>query len=352
MSKEDGVIYQKMGDIMNDDIMNNKMVESIKKQELIVAKQLEPIQAIVERQEVFENLLRTQQTIDNMTYNFKNNLLEAISPISNVVANITQNQIDIISNSIARYASYQTEEILRTINSPIMKWANSIIQPALITLAEELHNSVAKIADFTKYNDKYLAVMYDAKWFPYLGWNASISLSVVVMDIVHSTRQSKNRIRQIDKVVFEYYSKNEIENIRKSWKMLDISPTRLKIINQAVKAYHRKEYVLTVSALVSLWEGMIAEKVHVEDNYRVGSKTKENLTRLINDNEYKDIFASFCNDFIFYTCTAQEEFKEDVPGRHGIAHSWYTKYPSKKMALNAILFTDFLLNLKPLENQK
>ena len=41
--------------------------------------------------------------------------------------------------------------------------------------------------------------------------------------------------------------------------------------------------------------------------------------------------------------------KEDVPGRHGIAHCWYNKYPTKKAALNAILFTDFLLNLQARE---
>lgn len=41
--------------------------------------------------------------------------------------------------------------------------------------------------------------------------------------------------------------------------------------------------------------------------------------------------------------------KSDVPGRHGIAHCWYDTYPNRKMALNAIIFTDFLLELKPIE---
>ena len=46
----------------------------------------------------------------------------------------------------------------------------------------------------------------------------------------------------------------------------------------------------------------------------------------------------------------------DVPGRHSFAHAWYTKYPTRKSALNAILFTDFLLSLKakeqPLEGKQ
>ena len=78
-------------------------------------------------------------------------------------------------------------------------------------------------------------------------------------------------------------------------------------------------------------------------------KTRENLRTLIEKNKFDEIFSSFCNEFIFYDCNAVKEVKPDVPGRHGIAHCWYNTYPSRKMALNAILFTDFLLELKPLE---
>lgn len=70
---------------------------------------------------------------------------------------------------------------------------------------------------------------------------------------------------------------------------------------------------------------------------------------MIEENEFDKIFASFCEEFIFYDCRKVEEVKPDVPGCHGIAHCWYNTYPNKKMALNAILFTDFLLRLKPLE---
>ena len=68
---------------------------------------------------------------------------------------------------------------------------------------------------------------------------------------------------------------------------------------------------------------------------------------LIDENGYDEIFDSFCEEFIFYDCRKPGDVIADVPGRHGIAHSWYDKYPSKKMALNAILFTDFLLHLEP-----
>lgn len=105
---------------------------------------------------------------------------------------------------------------------------------------------------------------------------------------------------------------------------------------------------MTVSALSTLWEGIIQEKVK-DDTYRISKRTRENLTKLIEENEFDKIFSSFCEEFIFYDCRKAEEVKPDVPGRHGIAHCWYDTYPNRKTALNAILFTDFLLGLKPLE---
>ena len=124
-----------------------------------------------------------------------------------------------------------------------------------------------------------------------------------------------------------------------------------RILVQSVQAYHRREYALTVSALSTLWEGIIQEKAN-DDSYRISRKTRENLSQLIDKNEYDEIFASFCEEFIFYNCTKPDDVKEDVPGRHGIAHCWYDKYPSRKVALNAILFTDFLLELTPLDKME
>lgn len=122
----------------------------------------------------------------------------------------------------------------------------------------------------------------------------------------------------------------------------------IRILVQSIQAYNRREYALTVSALSTLWEGIIQEKMN-DTSYRISRKTRENLSKLIEENEFGSIFSSFCDEFIFYNCTKPEDVKSDVPGRHGIAHCWYDTYPSRKMALNAILFTDFLLELKPIE---
>ena len=40
---------------------------------------------------------------------------------------------------------------------------------------------------------------------------------------------------------------------------------------------------------------------------------------------------------------------DGVPNRHGVSHSWYRSYPSKKASLNAIMLTDYILRLEPLD---
>lgn len=151
----------------------------------------------------------------------------------------------------------------------------------------------------------------------------------------------------LDRVIFQYYTKSKVEELRKGWREVGLPRFKVKILNQTVYAYHRSEFVLTVNTLVSLWEGIIAEKSDCPNEYRTNKRTRENLAMLIDENGYDEIFDSFCEEFIFYDCRKPGDVIADVPGRHGIAHSWYDKYPSKKMALNAILFTDFLLHLEP-----
>lgn len=59
----------------------------------------------------------------------------------------------------------------------------------------------------------------------------------------------------------------------------------------------------------------------------------------------------FCDEVIFYNCAKLDEVKLDVSGWHGIAHCWYDTYSNRKKALNTILFTDFVFELKSIEKE-
>lgn len=202
---------------------------------------------------------------------------------------------------------------------------------------------------FTNLEKTYQNELYEARWFPHAINTDNLQLFLDVSKVLKCTRRSKNRTKKLDRIFFDFYNKNRLNEIKRTWKNDSVVPNYIqKMLTQAVNAYNRKEYALTNSVLMTLWEGIIASKVGKENNYRISGITRQSLETLNDENDNGEIIKSFCSDFIFYDCCRIDEVKEDVPGRHGIAHSWYKKYPNRKTALNAIIFTDFLLSLKPL----
>lgn len=239
---------------------------------------------------------------------------------------------------------------LQSITSSLGKWLQTMDFSPLVSILEDIQN-IGFDYDYEEVNEVFLKAMFDARWFPYAGWIADFRIAGAILEILNTSRVSKNRINRIDKLIFSYYDKEEINNFKRRWRQMNLPSFMTRILVQSVQAYHRREYALTVSALSTLWEGIIQEKMK-DDSYRTSRKTRDNLTKLIGENEFDIIFSSFCEEFIFYDCIKPDEVKPDVPGRHGIAHCWYDTYPNRKMALNAIIFTDFLLELKPVEKEK
>lgn len=236
---------------------------------------------------------------------------------------------------------------IQSVTSKMGNWLKTVDFSPLARILENIR-AIGFDFDYKEINEIFLKAMFDAKWFPYAGWIADYTMVDEILEILNTSRASKNRIKRIDKLIFSYYEKDEINNLKRGWRNMNLPSYMTRILVQSIQAYHRREYALTVSALSTLWEGIIQEKAN-DDSYRVSKRTRENLTKLIEENEFDNIFSSFCEEFILYDCRKAEEVKPDVPGRHGIAHCWYNTYPNRKVALNAILFTDFLLELKPLD---
>lgn len=273
-------------------------------------------------------------------YQFESPALKAVDDWSkNAVINLVSGLNSLVKSTVIQE--------IQSITSNLGKWLQTIDFSPLTSILENIR-SIGFDFDYNEINEVFLKAMFDAKWFPYAGWIADFTIVDEMLEILDTSRASKNRIKRIDRLIFSYYSKEEINNLKRGWRQMNLPSYMTRILVQSIQAYHRREYALTVSALSTLWEGIIQEKVN-DESYRVSSKTRENLTKLIEENEFDKIFSSFCEEFIFYNCMKPEEVKPDVPGRHGIAHCWYNTYPNRKVALNAILFTDFLLRLKPLD---
>lgn len=325
----------------------------------IMKENMPAYQGIAESVTVAKSLIETSPTIETIqnsgllqtvgelamksaipSYQFESPVLAAFEKLSNnVVTNLAAGLTALVTSPVMQE--------IHAISSNLGKWLQTVDFSPLIDILENIKDSGFDY-DYKEVNEVFLKAMFDARWFPYAGWIADFRIVDEMLEILDTSRVSKNRIKRIDKLIFSYYDKEEINNFKRGWRQKNLPSYMIRILVQSVQAYHRREYALTVSALSTLWEGIIQEKVK-DDTYRISKRTRENLTKLIEENEFDKIFSSFCEEFIFYDCRKAEEVKPDVPGRHGIAHCWYDTYPNRKTALNAILFTDFLLGLKPLE---
>lgn len=247
-----------------------------------------------------------------------------------------------ITNSMQSIFENFSSALTTSISSPFIEWLQDIDFSPLVRILKNWNLDSELLDKSDELNEIYLRAMYDAKWFPYVGWIADIKLFAEVNDILGTSRgMSKRCEKRIDKAIISYYTKAEIKRIKKKWKKSDLEPHIKKALGQTLEAYLRKEYALVIPFLATMWEGIIKAK-GVENT----KKTKEEIKKLVNENGYDDVFSDFYNNLIIGTCYSIDDIVEGVPNRHGVAHSWYNKYPNQKAALNAILLTDFLINLK------
>ena len=292
---------------------------------------------------------------------FKDSLINSSSFSSSISSMAKQ-----FASEIAQITESSTQTLQgivsfsREIITPFRQFYQYIADP-LIDLIELLCNKELA-EDGKRLRTLVSQEALDAEWVPHFmlcpDLDENIELMEMVLFAIQSTKKSKNRVRKIDKIVFDYYTDKRVEKIKKGWRRLHLPSHLIKIMYQAVQAYHRKEYALTVSALSPLWERIIRDKANsiplYDDKGELikGEKlSRQYLLRLIETNESEKVFHSFYEDYVLYDCRSDEQANSNVPGRNSTSHGWYSKYPRKKAALNAILFTDFLLNLEPLKNK-
>lgn len=237
--------------------------------------------------------------------------------------------------------------------SPLLDWLQTIDISPLTRIWESWDIDELFKSRYEKLSKIHQQVMYKAKWFPYASTLADDALFDEINEIIYSSRigedVSKRCEKRIDKAILSHYTKAEIKRIKKRWNSSkDIEPHLKKALGQTLEAYLRKEYALVIPFLATLWEGII--KAKTQGTAKKQKEQKEDFKKLVDENGYDDVFSDFYNNLIIGTCYSKEDVINGVPNRNGVAHGWYISYPSQKAALNAILLTDFVMNLKPKTN--
>lgn len=237
-------------------------------------------------------------------------------------------------------------EILRSVY-PFIEVIKQIDFSPLLEFVKEISFRDGKLTeDFLgKRIDEYMEELYHNNWFPSPVYRCSIEMFYeigVILDSTHSG--SKNRTKKLDKLIFDYYNEDEIKTIKRKWRENDeLNVCYKRIIGEAIRAYEKRNYATTVTLLTLLWQNIICQKAEIDS--RQDNRIKQALNKLIEENGESKIYYDFFENCIYYQCYGYESVKNDVPGRHMVAHSWIKEYPSRKTALNAILFTDFIVEL-------
>lgn len=265
-----------------------------------------------------------------------------------------------ISGVLQRIAAFSIDNIIQSysvvaeaFSSPLMDWLNGCdFSSPLYKILQSMENAIHYPIPNKKFERICLHALYQAKWFPHIVNLAEESLIFSICDILDTSRgQSKRCEKRIDFAIFSYLTKTRLREIKSGWYHSDLDWPTKKTLCQAMEAFFRGEYALTISCLSTMWEGLIYIKAHgvtmVERQRQRMDKTKADLSFLTQFNDSEEIYSEFFDEFIVSQCDGINDVMDGIPNRHSAAHGWYKKYPNKKAALNAILLTDFLLTLEP-----
>ena len=205
-------------------------------------------------------------------YQFETPMLKAFETwTENAITNIATGLTALIANPIMQK--------IPIVSSNLCKWLLTVDFSPITNILENIEKFGFDY-DREKIDEVFLKAMFDARWFPYAGLIGDFRILSEILDILETSRATKNRVKRIDKVFFYYYDKEEIDNLKRSWRHMNLPSYMIRILVQCIQAYHRREYALTVSTLSTLWEGIIQEKVN-DNGFRISRRTRENLAKLI-----------------------------------------------------------------------
>lgn len=354
---------------MEFDNLPNGVSKSAQEKLLKQEKLLQGLQPAIKAQEILDKVGMSHneeiKNIDIMNSQAKP-VEESIADIRKAAMPTIPKALSAFSQNMEQYSQGTMSEIAKFMIAALEKNKKNVI-------VENLSNSLSYISqiisyipmkniydtlynlgytiELNRYEKIYCAAVYEAEWFPYLDFTSEQELFLEINQIIATSQLgSKNQKSRINKIFFKYYTSAKVQKIKKSWRTVDIESHYKRIIRQAVDAYLRGEYALTIPCLATLWETFIFR--NEEKKHRKSQDIKKHFEKSAEKNgkeKSNHWIIDFYNNMLMGQCYNLAETNPDLPQRHGFSHGWLKKYPSKKAALNAILFTDFLLKLEPIE---
>ena len=238
-------------------------------------KGITPTIADVEASKIASSVIQHSSYIDslNVTTNavasYQKVISTALEPMHSYFASIAEtvgNASIVMSNMLSAWTQ-----------SPFLNWLAGYDFSPILRALETVANFSITHEKIEKYKHHYLLPLYECHWFPYAGLYASFSLLDEIDEILETSRgKSKRRTARIDKAILSYYDDKRIHEIKQRCRKSTMESHVKKMVNQAINAHLRGEYVLTIACLATLWEGMLKQKMPAKT--RSNKELKKDIT--------------------------------------------------------------------------
>lgn len=196
----------------------------------------------------------------------------------------------------------------------------------------------------SRITDYALVSLFDSKWCPWaLSCNPILSIHEILAINSNKRLSVNGRISRIDDLIFSTITERTLNSIRKRWNVSKIDLALKKLALESLRAYRKKNYGSASIVLSALWEGIIKDVSHIDKH--VGTRELKSSLEKLSKGSDAEYTYWYYKEALLEECDKKENRNKDVPNRHGNQHSVFNGYPSKKSALNAIFFTDYLISL-------
>lgn len=151
--------------------------------------------------------------------------------------------------------------------------------------------------------------------------------------------------KAVDKAIIAYYSEDRIRtHILTKWENNSFLKRRIAILRSAVDAHIRRDYALSVPAILAQTEGLVADYFGYRGQVQ-WNRVKSHVEQLLTDggvSKWNDLYRQFVSNVVLRGFVHGKPVRD--LNRHAILHGADIDYATAAKSLKAILILDFLLS--------
>lgn len=217
--------------------------------------------------------------------------------------------------------------------------------------ATKMFETIAKAIDqYIDELDKFYLLLAEAAWPPpsnYLPF--AKKAHQLARDYLNGTKPT---IEKIDKIMIDWHSDETVQKMLENWREVSWLSQRWHIIELAIQAHLRGEYVLSIPVLLAQVEGIIANN-HNYSGWMSGKEWQRQFESLLHEALVLKGKNNAMRNFVTEILLANFVHGNSIPtspNRHAILHGADTQYGTKANSLKLILLIENLIDLFRLES--